>query len=46
MLSTSGRTASHLNYLGVQPCIAGPEPFGTPLDWSVHSGSIKLGVYI
>jgi hypothetical protein len=49
MLSTSGRTASHLNYLDVRPCsacIAGLEPFGAPLDWSINSGLIKLTLYV
>jgi hypothetical protein len=49
MLGTGGRAASHLNYLEVQACSAGTasrEPFGAPLDWSIHSGSIKPNAYV
>jgi hypothetical protein len=48
MLGTGDRAASHVNYLEVQPCsacTAGLEPFGAPLDWSIHSGSIKPTAY-
>jgi hypothetical protein len=48
MQGTGDWTASHGNYLEVQPYstyTAGLEPFGAPLDWSIHSGSIKSRAY-
>jgi hypothetical protein len=49
MLGIGDWAASHGNYLEVQPCSAHAavlEPFAAPLDWSIHSGSIKPGTYI
>jgi len=49
MLGIGGRTTSHLNYLDVQPysaCIAGVEPLGATLDWSIHSGLARPVYYV